>query len=51
MAYTLPPDDVPGLALALYVVTLVALNVVTNIFYIVYPARERIDRFMAAPTD
>lgn len=48
MAYTLPHDDVPGLALILYVVTLVVLNVLTNVFYIVYPARERIARVIAA---
>lgn len=57
MAYTLPSDEVPGMAVVLYLVTLVILNVVTNAFYIVYPARERVALFVAArsaggqPTD
>ncbi|ALE05817.1 hypothetical protein AL755_10625 [Arthrobacter sp. ERGS1:01] len=45
MAYTLPHDDVPGLATGLYVVTVVVLNVVTNAYYVLYPARERAARF------
>lgn len=47
MAYTLPHDDVPGLAAGLYVVTLVVLNLVTNAYYVFYPARERVARFRA----
>lgn len=46
MAYTLPHDDVPGLATALYIVTVIILNVVTNVFYLVYPARERAERLI-----
>lgn len=34
MAYTLPPDAVPGLNLALYVGTAVLLNVVTTVVYV-----------------
>lgn len=34
MAFTLPPDIVPALATVLYVVTLVVLNVATNVYYI-----------------
>jgi hypothetical protein len=34
MAFTLPPDVVPGLATLLYVLTTVALNVITNVYYI-----------------
>ncbi|WP_125615410.1 VC0807 family protein [Specibacter cremeus] len=48
MAYTLPHDDAPGVATALYVVTVVVLNVVTNAFYVFYVARERIDRLRVA---
>lgn len=32
-AYTLPPDSVPALMTALYVVTLVVMNIVTNVYY------------------
>ena len=34
MAYTLPPDLVPGLNLAMYVATAVVLNVVTTVVYV-----------------
>lgn len=34
MAYTLPADAVPGLNLAMYVVTLVLLNIVTTVVYV-----------------
>ncbi len=34
MAYTLPADAVPGLNLAMYVVTLVVLNVITTVVYV-----------------
>lgn len=34
MAYALPADVVPGLNLAMYVVTLVVLNVVTTVVYV-----------------
>lgn len=50
MAYTLPHDDVPALSTALYFVTVIALNIVTNVFYILYPARERTKRFAMSRT-
>ena len=34
LAYTVRPDLVPALGLALYVVTLIVLNVVVNVYYI-----------------
>lgn len=34
MAFTLPPDSVPGLGTVLYVATVVILNVVTNSYYV-----------------
>ena len=34
LAYTVSPDLVPALGLALYVVTLVVLNVVVNVYYL-----------------
>lgn len=45
MAYTLPPDSVPALGTALYVVTSVVLIVGTNAYYIpagLYDARSRL---------
>lgn len=33
MAWTLPPDDVPGLATALYAVVIVALNLITHTYF------------------
>jgi hypothetical protein len=35
MAWTLPPDDVPGLATALYAVMVVLLNLITHTYYTV----------------
>ncbi|RKS79902.1 intracellular septation protein A [Motilibacter peucedani] len=46
-AYTLPPDSVPALGLALYAVTLVVLNVVTSVYYVasgVYDPRSPLRR-------
>ena len=34
MAYTLPIDSVPGLSGALWIVTLVALQIITNIYFL-----------------
>lgn len=45
MAFTFPPDVVPALATALYVVTLVVLNVGVNLYYItcgVFNPRSRL---------
>lgn len=34
LAYTMPPDLVPALGVALYLVTVVVLNVVVNVYYV-----------------
>lgn len=34
MAFTLPPDMVPALASGLYIVTIIVMNIVTNVYYI-----------------
>ncbi len=35
LAYTVRPDLVPALALGLYVATMVILNVVVNVYYVI----------------
>jgi len=44
MAYTLPPDEVPGLATGLVLVTSMVLIVVTNVYYIASGAFDRSSR-------
>jgi len=49
MAYTLRPDLVPALSLALFLATMVVLNVITTIYYVRCGVFNRSGEFQQSP--